>query len=234
VTPTYKFMAIFKYLWFQLLSIGFYLLYHQFALAYDLISWFVSFGKWREWQLAALPYIKGLDVLDLAHGPGHMLVALQRAGLRVTGVDLSPQMGQLAMRKIRTSRIPVSVIQAPAQNLPVANGSFDTVLATFPTEFIAERASLAEISRVLRHDGCLVIVPQARLTGDTAVVRLLEMLYKITGQRNISETADEENSTNSLSWIMQQRLGEAGFNVNLERVIQPGSEVIVVIAKREN
>ncbi|MFL7839584.1 MAG: class I SAM-dependent methyltransferase [Candidatus Promineifilaceae bacterium] len=227
-------MSVLEYLWFQLVSIGFYLLYHQLAPTYDMVSWLVSFGKWREWQLAALPFIQGPDVLDLAHGPGHMLITLQRGGYQVTGIDLSPQMGRLAMQKIRADRGSISILQAPAQKLPIASASFDTVLATFPTEFIAEQATLAEIHRVLRPNGRLVIVPQANLTGDTIPVRLLETLYKITGQRNIPEVENELNSQNHLLQIMEKRFSEAGFEVRIERVAQPGSEVIVVVAYRKN
>jgi ubiquinone/menaquinone biosynthesis C-methylase UbiE len=233
VTSSYKFMAIFNYLWFKLVSTGFYLLYHQLAPTYDMVSWLVSFGKWQEWQLATLPFINGPGVLDLAHGPGHLLIALQKSGYHVTGVDLSPQMGRLAMQKIRNNKAPVSVIRAPAQNLPIANDSFDTVLATFPTEFIAEQASLVEIHRILREDGRLIIVPQARLTGDSVIVRVLETLYKITGQRKVPELKDERNSENSLFKIMEQRFIDVGFKFELVRVHQPGSEVIVVIATRE-
>jgi ubiquinone/menaquinone biosynthesis C-methylase UbiE len=227
-------MAIFNHLWFRLINFGFHLLYHQLAPTYDLVSWLVSFGNWRAWQFAALPFIKGPDVLDLAHGPGHMLIALHQAGYNVTGVDLSPQMGQLAMRKIRTNQAPVSLLQAPAQNLPITSGSFDTVLATFPTEFIAEEKCLKEIHRILREDGRLVIVPQARLTDDSAPVHLLEELYRITGQRNIPEPQDKQSASNSPFYRMQQRFKEVGFNVHLERVDIPGSEVLVVIAVRED
>lgn len=227
-------MTIFNHLWFGLINFGFQLLYRQLAPTYDLVSWLVSFGNWRAWQYAALPFIKGPDVLELAHGPGHMLIALHQAGFDVTGVDLSPQMGRLAMRKIHTNRAPVSILQAPAQNLPLTSGSFDTVLATFPTEFIAEEKSLDEIHRVLRKDGRLVIVPQARLTGDSALVHLLEELYRITGQRNVPESEGEQSSgTSSFNW-MQQRFNEVGFNMRLERVNQPGSEVLVMIAVRED
>lgn len=226
-------MAILKYLWFHLINFGFHLLYHQLAPTYDLVSWIVSFGKWREWQLAALPFVKGPDVLDLAHGPGHMLVALKQAGYNVTGVDLSPQMGRLAMQKFGSGQ-PVSISQAPAQMLPIASGSFDTVLATFPTEFIAEQESVEEIHRVLRKDGRLVIVPQARLAGKSVPVRLLEGLYQITGQRNVPEADTEQNSKSILFDAMKQRFSDAGFDVRMERVNQPGSEVIIVVAARKD
>ena len=227
-------MAIFRDYWFRLINFGFYLLYHQLAPIYDLVSWVVSFGQWRSWQLAALPFIEGPDVMELAHGPGHMLIALQQAGYQVTGVDLSPQMGRLAMQKIHTVGAAVSILQAPAQKLPIASGSFKTVLATFPTEFIADRNSLHEIHRVLQKNGRLVIVPQARLTGESAVVGLLEWLYRITGQRNVPQEGSEQNNKSSLFNDMKGRFKEAGFSLHTERIPQRGSEVIVVIAVRED
>lgn len=227
-------MMILNSLWLRLISFGFYLLYHQLAPTYDVVSWIVSFGKWRTWQSAVLPFVRGPDVLELAHGPGHMLLALQAAGYNVTGSDLSPQMGRLARRKIQAAEALVPLLRAPAQNLPFTSGSFDTVLATFPTEFIAEQATLDEVHRVLRKNGRLVILPQARLTGGSAAVRLLESLYRLTGQRNVPEPGDERYPVIPRFSALQERFTTAGFDVRLERVQQPGSEVIILIAARQD
>ena len=75
-------------LWFTLVGFGFRLLYNEFAWTYDGVSWLVSLGDWRRWQVAALPFIVGRDVLEIGHGPGHMLLALQNAGFAVVGLDL--------------------------------------------------------------------------------------------------------------------------------------------------
>lgn len=227
-------MNILNDLWVRFVRFGFYLLYHQLAPTYDVVSWIVSFGKWRQWQLASLPFVKGPDVLELAHGPGHVLLALQRAGYNVTGSDLSLQMSRLAIRKIRATEAPVAILQAPAQKLPFAAGSFDSILATFPTEFIAEQACLDEVHRLLRADGRFVIIPQARLTGGSSAVRLLEGLYRITGQRIIPEPDHGHDSTSSLYGAIQRRFIETGFDVRVERVFQPGSEVTILIAAKQD
>lgn len=227
-------MTILTDLWNRLLGFGFYLLYHQLASTYDVVSWIVSFGKWRQWQLASLPFIKGPDVLELAHGPGHMLLALQRAGYNVTGSDLSPQMGRLALQKLRASEASVAILQAPAQRLPFASGSFDSVLATFPTEFIAEQAALDEVCRVLRKDGRFIVIPQARLTSETLPARLLESLYQITGQRNVPDSVEGQTSSAAPFASINLRFNEAGFDVYMERVIQSGSEVTILVASRKD
>ena len=51
----------------------FHLLYHQLAWAYDAVSAAVSLGRWQDWGAAALPFVNGASVLELGHGPGHLL-----------------------------------------------------------------------------------------------------------------------------------------------------------------
>ncbi len=120
--------------WQKLVRFGFRLLYHELAWTYDVVSWVVSLGEWRRWQRAALPYVQGPRVLEIGHGPGHMLLALQMKGCRVMGLDLSPQMGRLARKRAPS----VPLVRGRVQDLPYAEGSFDTVLATFPTEYVVD------------------------------------------------------------------------------------------------
>ncbi len=226
-------MNVLTVLWAQLLRTGFYLLYHHLAPMYDAVSWIVSFGKWRTWQSAGLPFVNGEDVLELGHGPGHMLLRLQQEGYTVTGTDVSPQMSHLAQSRMRAAGVQSAIVRAPAQALPFASASYDTVLATFPTEYIAEEETLREVHRVLRENGRLVVLPQARLTGDTFPVRLLERLYQITGQRNIPRNA-EDAAASPLVAAVRSRFQECGFDVHLEQITQPGSEVtILVLARRQ-
>jgi ubiquinone/menaquinone biosynthesis C-methylase UbiE len=175
-------------LWERLLRFGFRLLYRELAWSYDLVAWLVSFGQWRAWGQTALPYLTGGRVLELGHGPGHLLVTLAGQGFRPVGLDLSPHMGRLARRRLRRAGLPLTLVHGHAQALPFPARVFESVVATFPTPYILDPATLAEVARVLCPEGRLVVVVGARLTGRDPLTRLVEWLYAITGQR---ETLDD-------------------------------------------
>ena len=69
-----------------------------------------------------------------------------------------------------------------AQKLPFPTGAFSAVVSTFPTNFIFAPETLQDAHRVLQSGGRLVIVPGGSLTGGSLGVRLIEWLYRITGQ----------------------------------------------------
>ena len=165
------------------MSLGFSLLYRELAWSYDLVAWLVSCGQWQNWGRAALPYLVGERVLELGHGPGHLLVTLAQEGFQTVGLDLSPQMGQLARRHLRQARQTLTLVRGRAQTLPFPACTFDSIVATFPTPYIVEPATLAEAVRTLRPRGRLVVVSSAQLKGDHPVVRFIEWLYSITGQQ---------------------------------------------------
>lgn len=173
-------------LWLRLVQFGFYLLYNPLAWTYDTVSALVSLGQWQSWGRAALNHLKaepGARVLELAHGPGHLQAALQRAGYQVIGCDLSAAMGRIAQARLKQADLPQRLIRSKAQRLPFCDGAFAALVSTFPTNFILEADTLREAQRVLRRGGRLVIIPSASLTGRSPVVAFIEWLYRITGQR---------------------------------------------------
>ncbi len=121
-------------------------------------------------------------MLELAHGPGHLLLRMARQGLRPVGLDLSPQMEALARRRFRRAGLSPRLVRARAQRLPFADGAFRALVATFPTEFILDPATAQEAARVLAPAGAAVIVPVAIPGGRDPLARILRLLYRITGQ----------------------------------------------------
>ncbi len=180
------------HVWARLLNIGFRLLYNELAWTYDLVAWLVSFGQWKEWGQAALPYLVGQHILELGHGPGHLLVALAERGFRPTGLDLSPQMARLAHRRLRGSGTPLTLVRGRAQELPFPAHTFDSIVSTFPTAYIFDPETLVEVARVVRPGGRLVSVMGARLTGRDPFSRFIEWLYSVTGQRRTLSTESGE------------------------------------------
>ncbi len=210
-----------------LLQGAFHLLYHQLAWAYDAVSDGVSLGRWRAWGGAALDFLPGPRVLELGHGPGHLLATLAEGSWWAVGVDLSPQMGRLARRRLARRGLPARLVRGRGQALPLAAGTFDGVVAAFPAPYLLEPDTLGAIRRVLRPGGRLVIVPEAALTGADPLTRLVEWLWAITGQRRAGGSSGPEDGG-----LWDTALAGAGFAVTVHDVGQPGSWVRVVVAER--
>lgn len=229
--------SFFERLWWRLIRLGFRLLYNEMAWTYDVVSWLASLGQWRAWQRTALPYLRGQRVLELAHGPGHMLLALAESGREVVGLDLSPHMGRMAHRRLRRAGIAPALVRGRAQALPLAAGSFDAVLSTFPTAFIAEEVTMRAIYRVLRADGRLVVVPEGHLENRGLLPRFVNWLYVITGQRQGTFTVDDEQywpAADSPVWIAYRKAMEAaGFRLEVERVRLGRGGASVIIAHKD-
>ncbi|HEX2998294.1 MAG TPA: methyltransferase domain-containing protein [Anaerolineales bacterium] len=226
-----------------LLRIFFYLLYHQFAFAYDLVAAVVSFNRWKDWVMSALPFIEGKRVLEIGHGPGHLQRVLLDRGMLAVGIDESIQMGRLAKRNLKrtflsqTQITPLSnaspqpayaqesLTRGLAQHLPIRGETFDTVVATFPAEYIFDPKTLIETWRVLVPGGKFVILPGATITGRNIVDRLLAWIFRATGETHPD-----------LSEIIRERSKEAfaktGFHVVVHEIPVKSSLVFIILATK--
>jgi ubiquinone/menaquinone biosynthesis C-methylase UbiE len=169
-------------LWRAFLRLFFRLLYNEFAWSYDLVAWLVSLGHWKAWGRTTLHHIRGEQILELGHGPGHLLVTLEKRGFDPVGVDLSPHMGGRARQRLRRAGMSVPLVRARAQALPFHDECFDTIVASFPTQFIIDPRTLREVARAMEPRGRLVVAGGARFEGEGLVAAFLTWLYRATGQ----------------------------------------------------
>jgi len=156
----------------RLLTFFYRLLYHSFAFAYDAVAAVVSFGQWIDWIRTTLPYVQGACVLEIGHGPGHLQSILNEAtgtpqassSLFVAGLDESAQMGRITRRRLVRAGIgSPRLARSLAQAIPFQADAFDTVVSTFPSIFIFQMDTLAEVHRVLRTEaGSLFYLPPGR------------------------------------------------------------------------
>jgi ubiquinone/menaquinone biosynthesis C-methylase UbiE len=166
-----------------LLRFGFHLLYNELAWTYDWVSRAVSLGQWRHWQRAVIPHLNGQRVLEIAFGTGDLLIDMTAVGYRPYGLDLSPHMIRIARTKLTKKGIATPLCQGRVQALPFANGIFDSIAITFPTDFICQPSALAEISRVLAPSGRLVVIDEGYLLDSGLLGRFINWLYVFTRQR---------------------------------------------------
>ena len=165
-----------------LLRVFFRLLYHPFAWTYDFVAAVVSIGQWRSWVLAVVPYLPGPRILELGHGPGHLQRRLLAEGRQIIGLDESRQMGLMARKRLLKSGFTPSLVCGEAQTLPFPAGAFHQVVATFPSEYIADPRTLPEIYRVLTPGGEAVVLLLAWITEKRLYGRLAAWLFRVTGQ----------------------------------------------------
>jgi ubiquinone/menaquinone biosynthesis C-methylase UbiE len=169
-----------------LIRLAFNQFYTTFAWTYDAVAALVSFGEWKQWGQCVIPFISRRSrarVLEIAHGPGHLHVELNRRGFNVFGFDLSPQMLRLTRQRFLRANRSAKHARATAMRLPFASGAFDCAVATFPAAFIFAPNTLAEVHRVLSPNGVLLIVPSTRLRRSGPLAALVDLAYRITGQR---------------------------------------------------
>ncbi|MEW6569292.1 MAG: class I SAM-dependent methyltransferase [Chloroflexota bacterium] len=195
-------------------------LYTDLAWSYNIVAWLVSLGRWGEWQQACFERLPQGDVLELGHGPGHVLLSLAQSRAQAVGLDPSPQMGNIARRRLRRHGCLARLVRGRAQALPFQAASFDGVVATFPAEYVFEPGVAHEVWRVLHSGGRLVIIPVAIFLPTSLIHRVTAWLFRVTGQ---AEEAGPDWTTPFL---------QAGFSVEVERLEQRGSVVIRLVASK--
>lgn len=102
------------------------------------------------------------DTLEVAIGTGLNLPHYP-AGVRLTGLDLSPEMLELAQIRATEMGRPVELKEGDAQELPFPDSRFDTVLCTYSLCNVPdETRTIAEMKRVLKPGGRLILVDHIR------------------------------------------------------------------------
>jgi ubiquinone/menaquinone biosynthesis C-methylase UbiE len=134
----------------------------------------VQFGGGREWVCSRATG----EALDVAVGTGRNL-PFYPAEVTVTGVELSPAMLDIARTRAAELGREVELREADAEDLPFADGSFDTVVCTLSLCTIPDHArAIAEMARVLRPGGRLLLLDHigSRWWPVWAVQRLIDVL----------------------------------------------------------
>jgi SAM-dependent methyltransferase len=123
--------------------------YHEMAMTEGLYTT-------GERLVARLDVHRGEDVLDLACGTGNAAVPAARAGARVVGVDLTPELFEAGRARAAAAGVEIEWREGDAEKLPFQDKSFDVLLSTFGCMFAPRHEIVAdEIARVLRRGGRL-------------------------------------------------------------------------------
>lgn len=148
----------------------------------------VLFVGGREWVCSRA---EG-DTLEIAVGTGRNL-PFYPSEVRLTGVEFSPKMLGIAIRRARKLGRQADLRLGDAQALEFPDETFDSVVCTLSLCSIPDdRKALAEASRVLRPGGTLLLLEHVR--SPVTLVRIaqwiLEPLCRLAGDTLLREPLD--------------------------------------------
>jgi hypothetical protein len=93
----------------------------------------------------------GDELLDVATGSGNVAIAAAAKGATVTGLDLTPELLEVARRRAADAGVEVTWIEGDAEELPYADASYHRVTSCFGVIFAPRHSQAAsELVRVAR------------------------------------------------------------------------------------
>ncbi len=122
--------------------------------------------------------VQGQRILDLATGTGAVARGLARTGAAVTALDRAPDLIAQARRIDRDAGLHVDYVLAVAESTPFAASSFDVVTAGQSWHWFDRPTVAAEVLRLLKPGGRLVIAHFDWLPLPGNVVEATERLIK--------------------------------------------------------
>lgn len=141
----------------------------------------VQFKGGREWVCSQASG----EVLEVAVGTGRNL-PFYPEGVRLTGLDFSAAMLDIARARVLATPHQVTLIQGDAQRLPFDDSTFDTVVCTLGLCGVPdERGAIAEMHRVLRPGGRLLLLDH--VGSHHKPIRLVQRLLELVTVRMIGD-----------------------------------------------
>jgi ubiquinone/menaquinone biosynthesis C-methylase UbiE len=199
---------------------------------YDLGVRLLSLGQIERIYGRVAQLARGPEVLDLGCGTGNLTLRLAARGFHVTGVDLSPEMLDLARRKSPGSPA-LRWVQAGAMELVdhFEAASFDTICCVLLLSELspAERTeALRQCRLLLRSGGQLLIADEVR--PSTVLRRALHTLVRLP--LAALTYALTQTTTTPLA-ALEAELAEARFAIAARHRNRLGNFVLLDARKQE-
>lgn len=176
---------------------------------------------------------QGPEVLDLGCGTGSLAVRLAARGLHVTGVDLSPEMLELARRRMPASLTPRWIHTSAVELIDhFQPQSFDTICSILLFSELSageRRETLRQCRLLLRPAGHLIVADEVR--APTLGRRVLHNLVRLP---LAVITYALTQATTSPVTDLETELAAAGFAILARESNRLGNFVLFDAKKRED
>jgi len=167
-----------------------------------LMDWSMSSPNLIEYRQTTLASVNG-DVLEIGFGTGLNLSYYPEAIHKIVTIDANPAVDRLARKRIQMSPITVDNRILNGEHLPMADGTFDSVVSTFTLCSITNvEQAIREIYRVLKPGGKFFFVEHG-LSNEPGIQvwqNRLTPIQKVIGDgchlnRNIRQLIEHEFDT---------------------------------------
>ena len=145
-------------------------MFDRIAPKYDFFNRLFSLRIDLLWRKNLVNWMQNDDpkqILDVATGTGELAIALwKNFRVKITAVDLSQEMLNLADKKIKELEADITIQKANAENLPFESNKFDAVSVGFGVRnFENLEKGLSELRRVVKENGNVYILEFSRMEG---------------------------------------------------------------------
>jgi len=155
-----------------------------FALVYDPFLWLGETAGMRRRRSTLLADAYGC-VVEIGAGTGLNIAHYPPAVTELVLTEPEPGMRKHLARRTRQHGCATRIVDAPAEHLPLADASVDTVVSTLALCTVDEpERALREIARVLRPDGQLLFIEHVRASSRLVAAcqdRLVEPWRRFAG-----------------------------------------------------
>lgn len=158
------------------------------------------------------------DTLEVAVGTG-LNLPLYGPQVQLTGIDLSPEMLQVARERVGAGDREIQLKEADAHSLPFPDSSFDTVVCTYSLCNIPDPSvAVGEMKRVLRPQGKLILVDHIRSSRPMVlwVQKGIEFFSERFEGEHMTRRPLEQVMEHDLVVVERERLG---FGAMVERLV---------------
>ena len=145
-------------------------MFDRIAPKYDFFNRLFSLRIDLLWRKSLVKWMQSDDpkqILDVATGTGEQAIALwKNFRVKITAVDLSQEMLNLADKKIKQLGADITIQKANAENLPFESNKFDAVSVGFGVRnFENLEKGISELRRVVKENGNVYILEFSKMEG---------------------------------------------------------------------
>jgi SAM-dependent methyltransferase len=126
-----------------------------------------------EYAFHLLGDVHGKTVLDLGCGTGENLVPLVKRGAEVIGIDISPDLVELARERLSSYGLAATLRDGSAYDTGLADASVDVVFSMALLHHLDLPPARNEVYRILRPGGLFILREPVRFSSTLNVLRRL-------------------------------------------------------------